>query len=466
MNVALVLQMVADGMPERRGFGELTYADLAAAAARVPARVGRAERVVLVGATSPLVPVAFFGAAWAGASYAPVNYRLPPAAQTELLERLQPAVVAEESWLPHPAAAGDPPPNPFPDEPGTPAVVLFTSGTSAAPKAAVLGHQHLLAYVLNTVEFASAGEDEAVLLAVPPFHVAGVAAVLSSTYAGRRIVPLAQFSAHGWLRRAREEAVTHAFVVPTMLARIVEAMEADPDTRVPSLRSLVYGGAAMPAPVLERALGLFPDAGFVNAYGLTETASTVTVLGPQEHRAALASADPAQRRRLGSVGRPVPGVEAQVVDGELWLRGDQVAGSYLGAGSLVDADGWLHTGDRGDIDDQGYLFVLGRVDEMIIRGGENVSPAEVEDALQRHPDVTGAAVVGLPDVEWGERIGAMVSLAAGATATPEQLRAWAQAELGSLKAPEVLVVVEELPVTATGKLLRRDVRARLGGSGP
>jgi fatty-acyl-CoA synthase len=174
----------------------------------------------------------------------------------------------------------------YAEDPARPAVLLFTSGTSAAPKAAVLHHDNLAAYLFNTVEFASAGEDEATLLAVPPFHIAGVAAVLSSAYAGRRIVPLDRFEAAAWLRLARDQAVTHAMVVPTMLARIVTALEADPTLYPPALRSLAYGGARMPAPVLERALALLPGTGFVNAYGLTETSSTVAVLGPEDHRTA------------------------------------------------------------------------------------------------------------------------------------------------------------------------------------
>ncbi len=296
---------------------------------------------------------------------------------------------------------------------------------------------------------------------MPPFHIAGVAAVLSSTYAGRRLVPLPRFSPEGWLATAKAEGVTHAFVVPTMLARIVAAMEADPSAAVPTLRHLAYGGSRMPIPVLERALAAFPDTGFVNAYGLTETSSTVSVLGPAEHRAAHASDDPSVRARLGSVGQPVPGVELRVVDGEIQIRGAQVSGDYLEAGSKRDADGWLHTGDRGWVDDDGYVFVEGRGDDTIIRGGENLAPAEIEDTLLRHPAVAGAAVVGVPDEEWGERVGAMVVARAGASIEPDAVAEFVREHLGSLKTPELIVVTDELPHTATGKILRRAVRADL-----
>jgi acyl-CoA synthetase (AMP-forming)/AMP-acid ligase II len=473
MNIAMLLEMAADGLGDRIAIGSLddgvSYARLRDLAQAVAAHVETtgARTLAFVDETSPLVPAALFGAAWAGIAYAPINYRLPAEAREELLERLQPATVADASWLGLPAA-----PHAYPDEPEQPAVLLFTSGTSAEPKAAVLAHDQLLAYQLNTVEFASAGEEEAVLLAVPPFHIAGVTAVLSSTYAGRRIVPLPRFTADDWLALASAERVTHAFVVPTMLARIVHALEADPSARPPALRHLAYGGARMPAPVLERALALLPETGFVNAYGLTETSSTVCVLGPDDHRIAAASDDPVVRERLGSVGAPVPGIELRVVDaegadaapgtvGEILLRGAQVSGDYVGQTSHRHADGWLPTGDHGRLDADGYLFVEGRGDDMIIRGGENVAPAEIEDALLRHPAVSSAAVVGIPDEEWGERVGAMVAVRPTAEVDEEELRAFVHERLGTLKTPEVIVIRDDLPHTATGKILRRQVRADL-----
>jgi len=464
VNLALLLEMAADGLGERVAVGPraggLTYAGLRDRATGIAASLAEQPRTVaLLAETSPLVPAALFGAAWAGVPYAPLNFRIPAEAREALLARLAPTVEADPSWLDLPADPG----RPFPDEPSAPAVLLFTSGTSAAPKAATLSHDQLTAYVLNTVEFAAADEDEAVLVAVPPFHIAGVAAILSSTYAGRRIVPLPHFSPASWLAAARDEAVTHAFVVPTMLTRIVAAMEDDPSLRVPSLRHLAYGGARMPAPVLERALTLFPDVGFVNAYGLTETSSTVCVLGPDEHRASHDSEDPGVRARLASVGRPLPGVELRVVDGEIQVRGAQVSGDYLGQAGARDDDGWLRTGDRGSVDADGFVFVEGRGDDTIIRGGENVAPAEVEDALLRHPAVASAAVVGVPDEEWGERVGAMVVARPGATLDVAELQDFVRSHVGSLRTPEVVVVSDELPHTATGKVLRRAVRADLAG---
>jgi acyl-CoA synthetase (AMP-forming)/AMP-acid ligase II len=352
-------------------------------------------------------------------------------------------------------------------------VLLFTSGTTAEPKSAILDHDNLQAYVLNTSELASAGEDEAVLLVVPPFHIAGVAGVLSAVFSGRRIVPLARFTPEAWVDAVQREGITHAFLVPTMLARIVGVLAERGGAELPTLRTLSYGGARMPVPVLERALELFPNAGFVNAYGLTETSATVTVLGPDDHRQAFGAADPAVRARLGSVGRPVPGVEIEVVDeagspvpagteGTIRIRGEQVSGQYVGLGSVVDGEGWLVTGDLGSFDEEGYLFVHGRSDDVIIVGGENISPSEVEDCLLRHPAVTGAAVVGVTDEEWGERVGAMVTAAGQVDGS--ELAAWVREHLGGLKAPKRVALADELPMTPTGKVLRRVVRAELAKS--
>ena len=364
--------------------------------------------------------------------------------------------------------------------PVRPAVILFTSGSSGTPKAALLTHENLLSYVMETVEFAGADDDEALMLAAPPFHIAGVAAVLSSVYTGRRIVPLAGFDPEDWVRRARHERATHTFVVPTMLSRIVQVMRADPDLRVPTLRSLSYGGARIGLPVLEEALELFPAVDFVNAYGLTETSSTIAVLGPEEHREALASTDPAVRRRLHSAGRPLPGVDVAIVGedgipvatgdaGHIRVRGPQVSGHYLDSASGLDADGWLVTGDVGFVDGDGYLFVDSRADDVIIKGGENLSPSEIEDVLLRHPRVAAVAVVGVPDPDWGETVAAVVVVdtAGGspdAGTTVEELTSWVRDHLGSFKAPQRVELVEELPTTATGKVLRRAVRDQLGGA--
>jgi acyl-CoA synthetase (AMP-forming)/AMP-acid ligase II len=477
VNIAMILEMAADALGDRLAIGTradgLTFSQVRAAARAVAARIDaehhHVDTLAMIDPLSPLVPASLFGAAWAGVSYAPINYRLPDDQMQALLQRLDPVVVAGAHWVDTTDDNGAD----FDPLPERPAVLLFTSGTSAAPKAAILKHDQLLAYIFNTLEFGSAADDEAAIVSVPPFHIAGVAALLSSTYIGRRIVPLPRFTAEDWIRTVREEGVTHATVVPTMLARIVQVMEADPEARVPTLRNLAYGGARMHKSVLERALHLMPETDFVNAYGLTETSSTVALLGPDDHRLGLYSDEPLFKNRLESVGRPVPGIEIRIADadgkpleadmpGEILIRGDQVSGSYVGTDSKVDADGWLHTGDRGWVDIEGYLFCEGRADDTIIRGGENIGPAEIEDALLQHDAISTAAVVGLPDEEWGEKVAATITLRPGVEEIDvEHVQEWVKARLGSLKTPEIIELTDELPQTATGKVLRRQVRDEL-----
>lgn len=316
--------------------------------------------------------------------FVPLNYRLTDHELEALLARVQPATLvrgAEESrnLLARVLGSGPGEEPDWPMDPEQIAVLLFTSGTTGAPKAALLRQHHLVSYILGSVEFGAADESEATLVSVPPYHIAGIAAVLSSIYAGRRIVQLPAFDAHAWLDLARREEVTHAFVVPTMLARIVDALGHATDAGVPRLRALAYGGGKMPASVIERAMALFPGTDFTNAYGLTETSSTLTVLTPEDHRTAAASRDPAVRRRLVSVGRPLPLVELEIRDedgrpaptgtrGEIHVRGEQVSGEYLGQGSRLLADGFFPTRDAGLLDEEGYLFLDGRIDDVIVRG--------------------------------------------------------------------------------------------------
>ncbi|GAA3137505.1 hypothetical protein GCM10020255_013010 [Rhodococcus baikonurensis] len=228
----------------------------------------------------------------------------------------------------------------------------------------------------------------------------------------------------------------------------------------------------MPTRVIERALELWPEVGFVNAYGLTETSSTIAVLGPEEHRAAIGSSDAPVRARLGSVGLPVPGVQIEIRDandavlgsgevGRICVAGDQVSAEYAGVGRMVDERGFFDTRDKGFVDDEGYLFVGGRVDDTIIRGAENIAPAEIEDVMLRHPAVLDVAVVGLPDEEWGQRIEAAVVLRPGEHVSREELRSFVRNALRSSKTPERIAYWDDLPRTETGKLVRRHVVDRL-----
>ena len=444
--------------------------------------------VMYVGENHPLLPVALFAAAWAGVAFVPVNYRLDDRQLRSLIERYPNSLVLTDpltvdrleglapqifdEWLRELSnidleEVGPIEPAENDDDV---AVVLFTSGTTSEPKSALLRHRHLMAYLLGSVEFGSADDSEAVLVSVPPYHVAGIANMLSNLFSGRRLVYLKSFSAQEWLSKVAEEKVTHAMVVPTMLARIVEELDGAV-MATSTLRTLSYGGAKVSERIIRLALQAFPTTGFVNAYGLTETASTIAVLGPEDHRAALISDDPLIQRRLSSVGQVLPMIEIAIRDdhekavepgesGLIYLRGEQVSGEYAGA-NLLDSEGWFCTRDQGSIDSEGYLFIEGRVDDTIIRGGENIAPAEIEEVLLAQAGVAEACVVGLPDDEWGQRIVAVVVRQGGHSVEPNILQEAVRKVLRGSKTPEEIVVRDSLPHTETGKMLRRVVQSEL-----
>lgn len=499
MSISLLLEMAASTNPDRTALvsGEmrLTTAELSELAdggAGVIMAAGTSH-VAYVGLGGAMLPLLLFSSARAGAAFTPLNYRLSADGLRELIDRLpQPLVVADAEYLDVVAGAGKQvigseefiasarraePAAEFPD-PDDVGVVLFTSGTTSRPKAVELTHNNLTSYVTGTVEFDSADPADAALICVPPYHIAGVGAALSNLYAGRKMVYLPQFDATEWVSLVGGEGVTTATVVPTMLDRIVSALEAAP-VPLPTLRNLAYGGSKVALPLVRKALGLLPDVGFVNAYGLTETSSTIAVLGPDDHRAALASSDDSVIRRLGSVGQPVPGVEVQIRSddggvlgpgetGELFVRGEQVSGRYAEIGSVLDDEGWFPTKDIAMLDEDGYLFIGGRSDDTIIRGGENIAPAEIEDVLVEHPLVRDCVVVGPEDPHWGQIIVAVVVPATTddgpANPDPDELREHVRAHLRGSRTPDRVVFRDELPTNATGKVLRRELVQELTAS--
>ena len=500
MNLMMLLEMASSGFPDRvavtDGVTALRCDELFAAAGAAARRIQESgvEHVAVLDVSSPAVPVALFASAWAGVPFVPLNYRLTGEELERLTSQISPAllitdadraaalqgadglqVVERDAFVAEAKAGASLDAATWPMDPDDIAILLFTSGTTGPPKAAVIRHKHLTAYILSTVEFGAAAEDDAALVSVPPYHIAGMAALTSSIYSGRRIVQLPNFEAERWLSLARDHGVSNAFVVPTMLSRIVDAIDAGADGALPKLRALAYGGGKMPMPVIEKAMQVFPEAAFTNAYGLTETSSTIAVLGPDDHREAAASENPEVRRRLASVGRPIPTVEVEIRDedgkavapgvrGEIYVRGEQVSGEYLGRGSSVGSDGFFPTRDGGYLDGEGFLFLEGRQDDIIVRGGENMSPGEIEDVLLEHAAVRDVAVVGIPDEQWGEAVAAAIVLHPGAEASVEELQAWVTEHLRSSRSPSTIAFRDELPYNETGKLLRRLVREDLGGS--
>lgn len=496
MNLMMLLEMTASAFGDRVGVqngpDRLTYADLlgAAGAAARQLRASGAERMAVLDVNSLAVPIGLFASSWAGVPFVPLNYRLAGSELDRLIERISPCYLVAEpervagfSGRPHTtvvsrdefvsgARADGETVGDWSMDADDIAVLLFTSGTTGAPKAALLRHKHLVSYILGSVEFGSADESDATLVSVPPYHVAGIASILSSVYAARRLVQLPAFSAEAWIELARSERITNAMVVPTMLVRIIDALEREGSADLPYLRALSYGGARMPLAVIERAMELLPDTGFTNAYGLTETSSTITVLTPEDHRAAAGSDDRAVRRRLSSVGRALPSVTVEIRDeagnvlgpgerGEIFVHGEQISGEYLGDGATLDVDGWFRTRDGGWLDADSYLFVEGRNDDVIVRGGENISPGEIEDVILGDDAVADCAVVGVPDEQWGEAIVAVVVLHAGRSMTGEDVKRRVNEQLRSSRAPQRVEFWTELPYNETGKLLRRTIRADL-----
>jgi long-chain acyl-CoA synthetase len=488
MSISLLLEMAVSSNPDRTavvsGETRLTtqqLSDLADGGAGVIAG-SNANHVVYVGTGGAMLPLLIFASARAGLAFTPINYRLSADGIQALVRRLpEPLVVVDGRYRemlgavsPHiidsdeflEQARKAEPAAEFAD-PDAVAIVLFTSGTTSQPKAVELTHNNLTSYITGSVEFDSAEPADAALICVPPYHIAGVSAALSNLYAGRKMVYLPIFDAQEWVRLVNAEQVTTATVVPTMLDRIVTVLEGG-GHELPSLRNLAYGGSKVGLPLVRRALELLPEVGFVNAYGLTETSSTIAVLTPDDHRQAHAASDATVVKRLGSVGQPVPGIEVQIRDenggvlgpgetGELFVRGDQVSGRYTGVGSVLDADGWFPTRDIATFDEEGYLFIGGRSDDTIIRGGENIAPAELEEVLIEHAHVHDVAVVGVEDSQWGQAIVAVVVPAAGIDPDPEELREHVRKSLRGSRTPDRVVFRDELPTNATGKVLRREI---------
>jgi fatty-acyl-CoA synthase len=491
MHTQLLLEIAADACPDRVALGSRDdghdFASYRARATRMAAWLIKKDKAntAFLGMNGNVL---LFASGMAGTPFVPLNYRLADADLNKLVARTAPAVLIVDDEMVHRIVptdgielivrsefeaafmAGDTPEKvDLPEAENDIAVLLFTSGTTGEPKAAVLRHANLTSYVMSTVEFLGAEEGEAALVSVPSYHIAGISAILTAAYGGRRIVYLPAFTAENWVATAAAEGITHAMVVPTMLDRILDVMEKTGET-LPALRALSYGGGKMPEPVIARALAALPHVAFVNAYGLTETSSTIALLGAEDHRAAFASDDPVIRRRIASVGQPLPSIELEIrrddgtscaagEQGEIHVRGEQVSGEYLHRKAIAD-DGWFATNDAGWLDEGGYLYVDGRLDDVIVRGGENISPGEIEDLLRSFDDIADCAVLGLPCVEWGEKVVAVIVSRSGNPDT-DSISTAIRAKLRSTKTPEQWFQRDELPYNETGKLLRRVLKDEL-----
>jgi acyl-CoA synthetase (AMP-forming)/AMP-acid ligase II len=346
--------------------------------------------------------------------------------------------------------------------------VFYTGGTTGHPKGVMLSHNNLLTSAIGSLAsgvFLMPGGR--LLHTAPLFHLAGIAAWAAGCLVGSTHVIVPMFSPAEVMKTIAEHDVTDALLVPTMVQMVVDD-PATADHDLSSLRHLVYGASPISEALLERARKVFPAAGFTQAFGMTELSPVATLLSPADHD------NPALHR---SAGRAAPHTEVRIVDpndqevprgevGEVVVRGDNVMLGYWNRPEDTAAavrDGWMHTGDGGRMDENGYVFIVDRIKDMIITGGENVYSAEVENALASHPAVATSAVIGVPDPDWGERVHAVVVLLPGQQATAEQIRAHCKTLIAGYKAPRSVEFVDTMPMSGAGKILKRELRKKYWG---
>jgi long-chain acyl-CoA synthetase len=492
VRVADVIRRAAAQRPEtvalRHDERELTYADLdersnRLAQALLASGVEAGTRVGYLDRSSPEVVELLFAASKIGAVLVPLNWRLAPAelarviadahapvliagpAFREVAERLgvpELIVVGEayERWL----AAHEPRDPGGRGDAGDVIVQMYTSGTTGVPKGVLTTHANL-AIAAHTSQFWAFDERSVSLTPLPMFHIGGIGWAYCGLWHGATTVIVSDFDAMRVLDILEHQRVTNAVLVPTML-RMLAAVPGAAARDFSALRSIAYGAAPITTAVLKASLQTFRCALF-GLYGLTESTGSVSVLEPEDHD---------REHLLRSAGRPYPWVELQVVDpesgaplppqavGEVWMRGPNVTPGYFNrpaeTAAALTTDGWLRTGDGGYVDEEGYLFLTDRIKDMIVTGGENVYPVEVEEALAQHADVADVAVIGVPDAHWGEQIKALIVLRPGARPAPEDLIAFARERLARYKLPRSVDFVSELPRTPSGKVLKRELRER------
>jgi long-chain acyl-CoA synthetase len=421
--------------------------------------VSRGDRVPHIDTGGPLALAAVLGAARLGAAAAPMNPRLT----TEEIQVLTdisgttkvtiagadyranaPGLVIGAEALT--GGTGVDPVDPAADDEG---VVLFTSGTTGLPKPVPVPAHTLLA---RLAAYVPAAEHQVRLMCVPIHHVGGLIGGLVSLTSGHTLVVQPRFEAGEWLRLVATHRVALTFLVPTMLARILDHPDF-PRTDLSSLQVVTYGASPMPDALIARATEALPRVGFINTFGQTETLGGITLSLPEDAR------HPVHRT---SVGKLIPDAQVRVVDPESGVEVDRgEVGELLVLSSQNVVDGWLRTGDLVRIDDDGYVYPAGRLSDTINRGGEKFGPVEVETALRQHPAVRDVAVVGVPDPELNERVGAVVVTSSDVTVA--ELQDFCAGRLAKYKTPERVRFVDAVPLTDLGKVDRRAVRGLLDG---
>ncbi len=351
---------------------------------------------------------------------------------------------------------------------------LYTSGTTGRPKGAVLTDRMMLALrgqeegdMLQDWQRYSRGETG--LLAMPCFHVGGTAFGLSIMHSGAQVLILAEYDPNETLRLIEEYKIGKIFMVPSTLQMLLQHPQFE-KTDFSNLQFIFYGASPIPLELMREAIEKI-GCGFVQMYGMTESGGTIVALSPEDHQPD--SKDEKAIQRMRSVGNAMRGVELKIIDsqgnslangeiGEIATRSVKNIKEYWNlpeaTSGAIDAEGWLRTGDAGYLDDDGYLYVHDRVKDMIISGGENVYPAEVEDAIYSHPDVTDVAVVGVPDEKWGEAIKAFVVVKNNADISADQIIDFTRTRIARFKCPKSIDFIDVLPRNMSGKILRRELR--------
>ncbi len=475
-----------DGDAERSvGFAMHAEA-IARRAAVLRARgIAAGDRVALLGPNDDRLVQAIVACWWLGAVACPLNLRWSPPELAHALDDSGAALLLVDAAL-VPRVAGHALPRldldavaaeaadtaPIDDSRtggDALAAILYTGGTTGRAKGVMLSHANFWSAAVARGAELPNSPDSVALLVAPLFHVAGLGRLIGQMLVGGGCVTMAQFRAPEVLRAIERHGITDTIVVPTMLQALLDDPGFEPE-RVQCLNRIAFGAAPMPPDLLERALRAWPRAEFFQAYGLTETAGAACINPPAVHRSAKARAD----GRLHSVGRAGLGAEIMVADeagrerprgevGEVLIRGPMVMRGYWRqpeATERAQRDGWLRTGDAGRMDDAGHLWIVDRLKDMIISGGENVYCAEVEAVLRSHPAVAQAAVIGVPDARWGETVHAVVVLADGTPPAEAEaaLRDWCRERLAGYKCPRSHAFVAELPLSAAGKVLKNVLR--------